>query len=269
MNGRSIIDIHTHLRQVNRQGEPLSIRQSGEALLREMDPCGIAIAGILGFRVKPYQSAEEVREVNDHTLAVVQTAPERLYGLCFVNPELDPGFLKEELDRCLGAPEFRGVKLEMCTNCRSSKLDLVMEKALEHRVPVLQHSWYLNMWELQHHPVASRQQMGRSEPHDVAALARRFPDAQIIMAHLEGSGIRGILDIAECGNVVVDTSGSQPFTGTLEYAVRYLGHERILFGSDLPGRGLGGQLGRIRGAQLPAEAERAILETNARKLFRL
>ncbi len=35
----------------------------------------------------------------------------------------------------------------------------------------------------------------QSDPLDIAALARRFPDVKIIMAHLSGAGIKGILKI--------------------------------------------------------------------------
>ncbi len=262
-----MIDIHTHPPKRNLFGESFDPEGAAQALLAEMNPYGISKAGLLGNNCYPFQTEASVREVNDFTLEVVRRHPERFFGFCFINPGNDPAFIREELDRCLSLPEFYAVKLEVCVNCRSSRLDLVMERAIAHRAVVLQHSWYVNTWEMS--PAEMKHQANRSEPHDVADLARRFPEGRIIMAHMEGCGVRGILDIAELPNVWVDTSGSQPFSGTLEYAIEILGSERILFGSDLLGRGLAGQLGRIMGTPISSEDRQNILLHNAAKLFSL
>ncbi len=258
------IDIHIH---PDPAGRPhLSGAGMAEAMVGLMDHAGLAMCGILG-EVHPGQDAASVRRGNDYTQATVSARPERLFGLCFVNPGLEANAVRDELDQRLSHPAFRGIKLELDVNCRDARLDVVMERAIYYSVPVLHHSWYINLWGLG--PAAREKQAGRSESHDIAALARRFPQARIIMAHMEGSGIRGLLDIAECPNVWVDTSGSLPFSGTLEMALELIGPERIVYGSDLYGRGLEGQLGRILGTPMPPQAREAILIHNARSLFAL
>ncbi len=245
-----------------------TILSPGEALaimLGQMDRSDILMSGLLGYDVACFQTAESVQAVNQYTQEIVETRPERFFGLCFINPALPESLVREELDRCLGCKAFRGIKLELDVNCRSSLLDVVMEKALQYDVPVLHHSWYLNLWTVEN----DKTQANRSEPHDIADLARRFPGVKIIMAHMEGSGIRGILDVADLENVWIDTSGSQPFSGTLEFAVKTVGSNRILFGSDLFLRGLASQLGRILGTPLATEDRENILFRNARKIFRL
>jgi predicted TIM-barrel fold metal-dependent hydrolase len=89
------------------------------------------------------------------------------------------------------------------------------------------------------------------------------------MAHLTGCGVRGVLAVKDCANVVVDTSGAAPEAGLVEYAVAQLGAERVLYGSDAPIRDFGVALARITGTQLDARAQRKILHDNARALLRL
>lgn len=271
-----IIDAHTHprkfiakrklsLRRTSEEDKTLSPLESANLHLTQMDRAGVSISALLGYDVLPGLSAESVSSVNDFTRDVVREAPGRFFGLCFINPALSESIVAGELDRCLSIPEFLGIKLELDVNCRDRRLDLVMQKAIEYGVPVLHHAWYLNPWEAPD----DKNQQNRSEPRDVADLARRFPSATIIMAHMEGSNIRGILDIAELGNVCVDTSGSQPFSGTLEFGLKELGRDRILFGSDFFIRGLASQMGRILGTPLSQADREAVLFKNARRIFNL
>lgn len=259
-----IVDIHIHpWHQVSSLVTPAVM---AEIHCQQMDLAGVAVSGILG-KVSPGQTPEQVIAGNDYTRATVAAYPGRLYGLCYIDPTHPSGFVRKELDRCLSQPEFRGIKLEIDVCCRDKRLNRVMEKAGEYGVPVLHHSWYINLWS--QNEAMHKLQAGRSEAHDIADLARRFPDIAIVMAHLEGSGIRGVLDVADCPNVVIDTSGSQPFTGTLEYAVRKIGAGRILYGSDLYGRSSAAQLGRVLGAGLSRAALKQILYANADKLYKL
>lgn len=262
-----IIDIHNHQRFYPDLTRAESISENRQLYFQQMDPANVQICGFLGHKVAPFQDEESVSFVNDYTRDVVKDCPERFFGLVFVNPLHPAEFVARELDRCLSDDAFSGIKLEMDVNCRDKRLDLVMEKAIQYNVPVLHHSWYVNTWTMGE--AGLRQQSGRSEPHDVADLAKRFPEAKIIMAHLEGSGVRGILDIADCENVWVDTSGSQPFTGTLEFGLKTIGSERIVFGSDLTGRYLPTQLGRIYGTRMSEREQENILFRNAQQLFNL
>ena len=78
-----------------------------------------------------------------------------------------------------------------------------------------------------------------------------------------------MLDVADCPNVCVDTSGSQPVADMLEYAVEKLGAERIVFGSDVPVRDFPSQLGKVYGAKLRRRDRRLILGGNAERLLKL
>jgi len=89
------------------------------------------------------------------------------------------------------------------------------------------------------------------------------------MAHLTGCGIRGVLEIKNFNNVWIDISGSQPVAGIMEYAVKKIGAERILFGSDCPGRDFSAQLSKVYGAKIKEREKELILGINAKNLLEL
>jgi predicted TIM-barrel fold metal-dependent hydrolase len=247
-----IIDIHTHP-HLDRPFETM------QEIIRSAQKVGIdklcLLGDVLYFGYKP--TPDQIRDINDSTIALVNRQPDTLIGFCFLNPAHKKEFILEEIDRCVIGEDFKGIKLEVAVNARDERLNPIMERAQALRIPVLHHSWY---------KVVDKTP-NESDPSDIADLASRFPEVNIIMAHLSGGGIRGILDIKPFPNVYVDTSGSQPISGVVEYAVETLGAERILFGSDVPGRDFSSQLGRIYGAKISERHRRLILGINAQQLL--
>jgi hypothetical protein len=51
-------------------------------------------------------------------------------------------------------------------------------------------------------------------------------------------------------------------------AVRELGAERVLYGSDAGGRSFASQLAKVLGAEIPGNARRLILGENLKRLLR-
>lgn len=243
-----ILDIHTH----NVAG------RANEVLAASVNN-GIDRIILLGdvLRNGTLPTPNEIRKINDDTLVDVRLNPKRTRGFCFLNLANPMEFIEEEVMRCLVLPEFIGVKLEVSVNVRSRRIDPLMALLDQFDVPLLQHCWYKTV----------KKYPGESNPADVSNLALRFPTVKIIMAHLCGCRHRGIEDIAECPNVWVDTSGAQPEAGFIEYAVRRIGAQRLLYGSDAPCRDYGCQLAKVREAKI-SEADRAlILGKNAEELL--
>jgi len=222
---------------------------------------GVSKLFLLGdvFRHGHFQNEEQIKEINDLTIELVKKHPDSLVGFCYLNPANSPDFMIEEIERCVVKNGFKGLKFEISLNCRSKKLDVVMQKAGELGCAVIQHSWY--------RPAGRYNE--ESTPADIADLASRFPDVKIIMPHLAGCGMRGILDIAGHKNVYVDSSGSLAVAGMVEYAVKTLGADRIIYGSDIPGRDFSAQIGRIYGAEISKKDKIKILGLNAVKIFNL
>ena len=248
-----IVDAHVHfpMGKVETLDDIAKVVERGVAL-------GVEKFWNLGDVLKygSYPTRKQIVEINDSTINVLREFPERMLGFCFLNPALEPAFLRDEMERCLAIDGFIGVKLENAVNCRDERLDPIMELVVEKNAILLHHAWYL----------AEKTQPDASEPADVADLATRHPDATIIMAHLAGCGVRGVLDIKNHPNVLIDTSGGQPVSGLVEYAVSELGAERVIYGSDIPGRDFPSQIGRVLGADIPQREKELILSGNAIRL---
>jgi len=207
----------------------------------------------------PDPDPEGITAINDDTMDIVGRRPDVYCGFCYLNPEHDVQFIQDELTRTVAEGPLVGIKLWHAVNCRDPRLDPMMERAAELKVPLLHHAWYKS----------TGQNPNESTPADIADLGRRFPEVSIIMAHLSGSGCRGVADIKPYANISIDTCGSQPEQGFVEYAVEQLGAERVVFGSDAPGRDFSCQLGRVLGADITEDERRAILTDNAVRLLEL
>lgn len=204
-------------------------------------------------------SQDGVQRSNDLAMRIVEEHPDAYSGFCYLNPSHPPSFLREEIDRCVASGPLAGVKLWISVKASDRRLDPIMEEVARLRVPVLHHAWYKTTGLI----------FQESTPADIADLARRHPQATIIMAHLSGCGRQGVLDIKGCPNVVVDTSGGQPVAGLVEYAVEQLGASRVVYGSDWPIRNYATQVGRVLGAALSEEDRSKVLRENALRILGL
>lgn len=252
-----IIDVHTHpiLRHDHRgmAGARQLIARAQRHGIEHL----IALGDVLAFGRSP--SARQLRTLNDETYALMQEFPQVVTGFCHLNPTLGEKAVVAETERCV-ARGFRGLKLEIANNARDACMRPLMEAAGTHGLVVLQHAWSMTK---------IRERRFHTDPEDVATLARRFPEVKIIMAHLTGCGVRGVLAVKDCPNVVVDTSGAAPEAGLVEYAVEQLGPDRVLYGSDAPIRDFGVAIARITGSRLDSATKKKILSGNARALLHL
>ncbi len=251
------IDIHTHpILRDDRRG-----RAGADQMLARAQAHGIrhlvALGDVLAYGRSPTEA--QLRKINDDTFWLMQRYRGVVTGFCHLNPTLGGRAVRRETERCV-ARGFRGLKLEIANNARDACMAPLMAAAERHGLIVLQHAWSMTK---------IKQRSFHTDPEDVATLARRFPKVRIIMAHLTGCGVRGVLAVKDCRNIVVDTSGAAPEAGLVEYAVAQLGAERVLYGSDAPIRDFGVALARITGTQLDAATKRKILHDNARALLRL
>ena len=198
----------------------------------------------------------QCREANDWALSMAETEPDVFLPFCYVNP-MYPTQSVEEIERCVGEGKMCGIKLWVARRATDKGLDPILERAVDLDVPILQHAWIKTTGNLE----------GESFPADVANLARRHPEAKIIMAHLNGVGLRGIEDIAEAENIVVDVSGGDPEANIVQIAIDRLGHERVVYGSDAPIRHFSLCLHKVLSCDLTDGQKRDICWNNVVRLL--
>jgi predicted TIM-barrel fold metal-dependent hydrolase len=103
----------------------------------------------------------------------------------------------------------------------------------------------------------------------MAELGKRYPDTTFVFAHAGMMWVKAVQAIQPYPNLYVDVSGFDPERGIVEKAVEVLGAERVLFGSDAPGRSYAAQVAKVKYAEI-SEADRAlILGGNAARLLGL
>ncbi len=102
----------------------------------------------------------------------------------------------------------------------------------------------------------------------VGEIARRYPDATILLAHLRTMNEAGYYRIArEHPNVFVDTVGSSAARGLVERGVAAIGADKIVWGSDAYCYGLPQQIGKVLGAKISDEDKVKILSGNAQRIL--
>jgi predicted TIM-barrel fold metal-dependent hydrolase len=248
-----IWDAHCHLSGVPGRTPEERMRQ----LIEFADRLGIErICVFMGMNWSYDPSPEDLRRQNDEVLAALKAFPDRVFGFVYLNPNHGEASLAE-LDRCVRDGPMVGVKLWVARHCNTVELDPIVRRAAELKAPVLQHI-YLK---------ATGNLPGESTPAELAELARRHPAAVLIGAHTGSDWEIGIRAVRDCKNVSVDLSGFDPTAGVTEMAVRELGAERVLFGSDAGGRSFASQLGKVVGADIPDLAKKLILGENLKRLL--
>jgi len=249
-----IIDAHCHLMQPDR-----SVQERADELIRYADKHGIdKLVVCLGDHLKQKPTAADLREDNDFVLAAVEHRPDRLIGFAYASPN-HPEVSVAEIERCIKHGPMRGIKLWICQHADHPGNFPIVEKCIELGVPILQHTWLK----------ATGNYEGESTPYHLVNLARLYPEARFLMAHSGGDWQRGIRIIKHTPNIIDDICGGAPEQGQVELALRLLGAERIVYGSDAGGRSLASQLAKVYGAPMSDVDRERIMGGNIARLIGL
>jgi len=200
---------------------------------------------------------EDFRQYNDWTAEAIKRFPGRILGWCFVNP----GYVKEahdEISRCVEKLGFVGVKLYNDYVATEPVLWPLVEQVIDLRVPILHHAG--------HSFALNTSQPRISDGGTFAELAKRYPEAMIICAHIAGGGDWEwtIKALRNAPSVSLDTSGSVMDEGVVEMAIQTLGADRVLFACDMS---MTASVGRIRSVDLNDVDRAKILGGNFQQLL--
>ncbi|MEW6354972.1 MAG: amidohydrolase family protein [Planctomycetota bacterium] len=251
-----IIDCHVHFRPGG-----MSVEKRADMLVRFADRMGIGKMCVsCGPSLKsPYQSPPaEFVEQNDVVLGQMARYPDRFVGFCYVNPVHEKESL-DEMQRCVVEGGMRGIKLLCGLFCNDPRMDPVIERAIELDAPVLQHTWKKVTGNLKF----------ESTPDHFADLAARYPDAKLIFGHVGGDWEYGIKTVKHHRNTYLETAGGNPEAGFVEMAVREVGAERVVYGSDAAGRSFASQIGKVYGADISDRERELILGKNMERILNL
>jgi len=277
-----IIDIHTHIfsPEICRNREQFFSKEpafellyrdkkkspmtTAEGLNAAMDQDGIRASVTFGF---PWKQPKLMRRSNDYVLEAMTLYPNRLLGFVCLNPE-NPEAL-EEGERCLKAG-MKGVG-EIALYTPSAGFSLVdrlsplVEMATRWKVPILIHTS-----EPVGHQYPGKGHLPFSELYELIKL---FPSTIFILAHWGGGLWWYQLMKREVGKVLANTyfdTAASPFLyqpEIYEHAIKIMGVEKILYGSDYPLLPLNRYLKEMNQAGLTSEQQAAILGGNSKRVL--
>lgn len=235
-----------------------------EQLLHEMEITGIdrtcimPRAGDLKSRSRyHYPNEDDYLVSTDEACEIIERYPGKFYQMVYMNSILPVKFLKYFTEKYILNGPVAGIKLTLQMNAADRRLEPFLEILQKHDIPLLFHSWYKTVSKYRF----------ESDPKDIAEMARKFPELRVLMAHVTGCRFRGSQDIRKHKNVLIDTSGSQPEDGFIQYALDTLGSERVVFGSDYPGRDMATQLARVYSVDMDGDALDNVLYKNSIRFF--
>jgi predicted TIM-barrel fold metal-dependent hydrolase len=210
----------------------------------------------LGYPLLEDPAPDQLRETNDQVLRALNHRPDRTLGFVYLSPN-HLEFSLREFDRCVRDGPMVGVKLWVAKRCNGPELDPIVARATAMKAPILQHTWLK----------VGGNGPGESTPYDLVELASRHPQAVLIDAHTGGDWEIGIRALRPAKNVSTCIAGFDPTSGCVEMAVRELGPERVVYGSDAAGRSFASQLAKVVGAGIAEAARRLVLGGNLQRML--
>ena len=198
----------------------------------------------------------QLRQKNDETMEALQHWHHRAFGLCYVSGEHVEESL-QEIERCVVKGPLIGIKLWVAMRCNTPQVEKLVRRAGELKALIVQHAWQK----------VGGNPPGESTPADVAELAVRVPGIPLVCYHAGGNWEAGIRALRPHKNVYVEVAGSNPTAGFVEVALREVGPERIIYGSDAAGRSFASQVGKVIGADIPEPMKELIAAGNLRRLI--
>jgi predicted TIM-barrel fold metal-dependent hydrolase len=262
--GREIaaIDVHGHYGQYVRNGpgslcDALSSADAAEVVRRARN-ANIALTIVSPLSaLLPRFHGDAVAGNIEAARVVSQTPGLRQYVV--IDPRRAETF--DQADQMLPQPQCAGIKIhpEEHGYLIREHGQAIFEFAARHKAVVLTHSSEQN-----------------SQAADFIPFTDEFPEVRLILAHI-GCGWDGDLthqvraiQNSRKGNVYADTSSARSIVpGLIEWAVREVGADRVLFGTDTPLYQTAMQRARVDQADLTDDEKRLILRDNAIRLFGL
>lgn len=250
-----IIDADTHISPL----DDGTIR--AERLIADMDQSGVDKA--LCWLQPPYM--REIDSSLKYVYEATKTYPDRLLGFGWTDPHFGKQKAIEAARRCVEEYGFYGVKMNGAQN-----------------------SYYIDDEEISFPIIDEIAKMGTilalhigadaydfTHPYRMEKIAQRYPEMPILVAHMGGAGLPNLakpcIEVAK-RNKNVYLIGSSIGWNYVIQAIRELGADRILFGSDTPFSNMHADLNAYRAFlsdHFTEEEGKLVLGGNVERLFGL
>ena len=249
INDVEIIDFHAHIGPYFNMHE---VRHDPDGMVWMMDRCGISKT------VSSHTSAlcADLAHGNNLMLKAVESHRGRIYGACAVNGHY-PELSVHELERCFAREkDVVCVKVHpvlACCKLNDRRMLGIYDFTAQRKLFMIVHTWLDN------------DPYGNLDLFE--GVARDYPDIKWLMGHSGGpfAGVRAVEIAKELPNVYLDLTISSCPARQIEFFVREVGSERIIFGTDNPFIDPRPQIGRVFLADISREDMVNIVGGNVRR----
>ncbi len=250
---RGIFDAHLHIPSDNGENFQWNLVTRNMAeFVAYLDKCGVRRGVISSSWSNKAQTPEDYRNGNREVAKYVERYKGKFRGSCVITPfRIDEAL--REIEHCHKQHGFVWLG-EFCNYMTGYKYETpewaeVMKLATQLKLVLQIHT----------------------NTREMRYLAENFPAAKIVFPHLGASrdDIYARIEIvAKHKNTCIELSGSGiERVGILEKAVKDIGADRVLYGSDFTINDPAGVIGRVRNAFLSAEDREKILFRNVERLL--
>ena len=246
-----IIDGHAHIGSYNKF-YGMKVR-TVEGTITAMDRAGIDKMVVSHLESFSYDPAEGNRRLKDD----IAKYPGRFIPFFNVHPRYEKEAVAE-IEKCAGDWGWRGLKLHpqyqlYAANCIQVKR--AIERAARYDCVVLYHSGDSDVGSF-------------CSPETIADVAATFPETIFVMGHMGVTDWPAAIEAAQVhSNIILDATSCICNYGVLEYAARYVGADRIIYGSDFPFYPFELLLCKIRDSELTDAQKQAVLGKNVQRMM--
>lgn len=244
-----IIDAHIH------SGDFLGRQWNAENIVSLMNKYEIDKAFISSETAIIYGDPAANRDLYKNYLKLY---PDRFIGYCVPNPYHNP---EKEIKDCINSGYFSGIKLhpwhQKCPLI-SRFYEPVFRIANEKKIPVLVHSG----------GTIVNPDFCFALPEMFLSVADKYKDLPLIIGHMGLERWRQVIEIVhDYKNIFLDITMSMPYPERLEFAVKKVGADRVLLGTDMPLLDPGVSLGLIYGSSLSVSEKEKVMGNNILNLL--
>jgi uncharacterized protein len=247
-----IIDGHAHIGDSGSKFYAFKVRTLDKTIER-MDKAGVEKMVVSHLESFSYDTVNGNQRLHDSIVKY----PERFYPYFSVNPRY-PDQAVDEINKYARDLGWRGLKLHpqfqtYKANCIEVKR--LIEQAAKYNCVVLYHSGdnFVGSY---------------SPPSLIADVAGTFPDTIVVMGHMGVSEWPEAIEVARVhNNIILDTTSCTINYGLLEYSVKQIGTERLIWGSDFPFYPFELGICKITDSELDDNAKKLILGENIKRIM--
>ena len=178
------------------------------------------------------ETPEEFKASNDLSIKAMKLYPDRLIGQLTVNPRYGKQALAE-IDRCIDKGLW-GTRLYNQVKINDPLYYPLIEKFIDLKMIIFMHGESqlgVGGYRMKYD---AKKALTTSTPDDFVEAAQRYPEAKFQFAHIGGGGDWEYMCkcFQDYPNIYVDTGGSNNDENMIDFALEYLGEDRLFYGSD-------------------------------------